>query len=125
MHKLLAFKGIVFLNFVQTTLFSFLTPHLSPTTKLTTLDLTIGIPHLIVSLEMVIFSIVFLKVYGVGEYTVGSANYQGGFMGIKAIAGAANVIGFVGEMVREVMGKNERGTKVRTSNLNSHRAGSV
>ncbi|KAI9642506.1 hypothetical protein NHQ30_009311 [Ciborinia camelliae] len=125
MSKLLALKGIVFLNFVQTTVFSFLTPHLSPTTKMATLDLTIGIPHLLLSLEMVISSIVFLKVYSVREYIVGGATYQGGFMGIKAIAEAANIIGFVGEMVREVMGKDERGTKVRNRSVNFHQTGSV
>lgn len=119
LHKLIAFKGIVSLNFFQTTIFSFLAPHLSPTTKITTLDLTIGIPHLLVSLEMVIFSAVFLKVYSVSEFTRGGAVYQGGFLGIKAIAGAANVVEFIGEMVREVMGKSntERGGQVCTSNF--------
>ncbi|TGO52319.1 hypothetical protein BCON_0143g00010 [Botryotinia convoluta] len=64
LHKLMAFKGI-------TIVFAFLSPRLSPTNKLTTRDLTDGIPNLLVSLEMVIFSILFLKFYIVGEYAKG------------------------------------------------------
>ncbi|TGO36882.1 hypothetical protein BHYA_0112g00210 [Botrytis hyacinthi] len=105
LHKLIAFKGIVFLNFFQSTVFSFLSSRLSPTNKLTTRDLTSGIPNLLISLEMVIFSILFLKFYAVGEYAKRTETYQGGFMGIKAIAGAANFIAFIGEMARMAMGK--------------------
>ncbi|KAM3068496.1 hypothetical protein ACMFMG_009635 [Clarireedia jacksonii] len=112
--KLLAFKGIVFLNFIQTLLFSFLTPHLSPTNKLTTLDLTVVIPRLVLSIEMVIFAAVFVKVYGVGEYLVagggrGIGKGEGGVLGWKAFAQAGNAVGFVGEMVREVRGRGGEG----------------
>ncbi|TGO28110.1 hypothetical protein BPAE_0032g00530 [Botrytis paeoniae] len=105
LHRLMAFKGIVFLNFFQTTFFAFLSPRLSPTNKLTTRDLTDGIPNLLISLEMVIFSILFLKFYAVDEYAKRRETYQGGLMGIKAIASAANFVAFIGEMVRLAMGK--------------------
>ncbi|THV50415.1 hypothetical protein BGAL_0151g00110 [Botrytis galanthina] len=105
LHKLMAFKGIVFLNFFQSIVFAFLSSRLSPTNKLTTRDLTSGIPNLLISLEMVIFSILFLKVYAVGEYAKGTETYQGGLMGIKAVAGAANFVAFIGEMARMAMGK--------------------
>ncbi|KAF7896749.1 uncharacterized protein EAF01_009152 [Botrytis porri] len=105
LHKLMVFKRIVFLNFFQTTLFAFLSPRLPPTNILITRDLTDGIPNLLVSLEMVIFSILFLKFYAVGEYAKGCETYQGGIMGIKVITGAANSIAFIGEMVRMVMGR--------------------
>ena len=114
LHKLIVFKGIVFINFVQTIVFSFLSSRLSPTNKVTTRDLTDGIPNLLISLEMVIFSIIFIKFYTVSEYAKGSETYQGGFMGIKAIAEAANFIAFIWEMVRLAMGKEttEKGGNV-------------
>ncbi|KAK8907985.1 hypothetical protein QC760_003856 [Botrytis cinerea] len=119
LHKLIVFKGIVFINFVQTIVFSFLSSRLSPTNKVTTRDLTDGIPNLLISLEMVIFSIIFIKFYTVSEYAKGSETYQGGFMGIKAIAEAANFIAFIWEMVRLAMGKEttEKGGNYETVNL--------
>ncbi|ATZ50942.1 hypothetical protein BCIN_06g04070 [Botrytis cinerea B05.10] len=119
LHKLIVFKGIVFINFVQTIVFSFLSSRLSPTNKVTTRDLTDGIPNLLISLEMVIFSIIFIKFYTVSEYAKGSETYQGGFMGIKAIVEAANFIAFIWEMVRLAMGKEttEKGGNYETVNL--------
>ncbi|KAF7934707.1 uncharacterized protein EAE98_002752 [Botrytis deweyae] len=124
-HKLMAFKGIVFLNFLQSIVFAFLSSRLSPTNKLTTRDLTDGIPSLLVSLEMVIFSILFLKFYAVGEYAKGRETYQGGFMGIKAIAGAANFVAFIGEMVRMAMGKENTENGGNVCTCSSYKAPSV
>ncbi|PQE19006.1 DUF300 domain-containing protein [Rutstroemia sp. NJR-2017a WRK4] len=106
--QLLAFKGIILLNFLQTILFSFLTPHLSATNKLTTLDLTIVIPRLILSVEMVVFAGVFWWGYGVEEYVVGGKK-EGG---LRALGQAVNVLGFVGEMVKEVKGRGGEGEGV-------------
>ncbi|PMD33849.1 DUF300-domain-containing protein [Hyaloscypha variabilis F] len=100
--KLIAFKGIVFLNFIQNAIFSFLTSSndLKPTTKLTFKDLSIGIPNLILSLEMVIFSLLFLYVYRTKEYyfkhgatavPLGHGGYQGGLLGIRAYGEALNI----------------------------------
>ncbi|KAF5867921.1 putative duf300 domain protein [Botrytis fragariae] len=85
LHKLIAFKGIVFLNFFQSIVFAFLSPRLSPSNKLTTRDLTDGIPNLLISLEMVIFSILFLKFYAVGEYAKGRETYEGVSWGLKQL----------------------------------------
>lgn len=121
----MAFKGIVFLNFFQSIVFSFLSSRLSPTNKLTTRDLTSGIPNLLISLEMVIFSILFLKVYAVGEYVKGTETYQGGFMGIKAVAGAANFVAFMGEMARMAMGKESIEKEGNVCIYSSYKAPSV
>ncbi|PQE15096.1 DUF300 domain-containing protein [Rutstroemia sp. NJR-2017a BVV2] len=107
--QLLAFKGIVLLNVLQTLIFSFLTPHLSATNKLMTLDLTVVIPRLLLSVEMVGFAGVFWWVYGVGGYVVGTAGRGNSEGGWKALGQALNVVGFVEEMVREVKGKGWRG----------------
>ncbi|KAH8758716.1 organic solute transporter Ostalpha-domain-containing protein [Hyaloscypha sp. PMI_1271] len=101
--KLIAFKGIVFLNFIQNAIFSFLTSSndLKPTTKLTFKDLSVGIPNLILSLEMVIFALLFLYIYRTKEYyfkhgaaavPLGHGGYQGGFLGIRAYGQALNII---------------------------------
>ncbi|KAN0092106.1 DUF300 domain containing protein [Hyaloscypha variabilis] len=83
--KLIAFKGIVFLNFIQNAIFSFLTSSndLKPTTKLTFKDLSIGIPNLI------------LKYYfkhGATAVPLGHGGYQGGFLGIRAYGEALNIV---------------------------------
>jgi Organic solute transporter Ostalpha len=106
LSKLIAFKAIVFLTFIQNTLFSFLASSgdLHPTSQLTFLDLTTTIPHLIISLEMVLFSLAFLYVYGTKEYCIkkgasavplGHGGYQGGILGSKALLEAMNPVDLV------------------------------
>jgi Organic solute transporter Ostalpha len=128
LSKLIAFKGIVFLNFIQNVcprcallelpfpsdlfqaVFSFLTSsnNLKPTSKLTFRDLSVGIPNLIISLEMVIFSVLFLYIYRTKEYyfksgatavALGHGGYQGGILGIRAYAQALNIVDILGEIV--------------------------
>ncbi|TAQ91110.1 hypothetical protein B7494_g537 [Chlorociboria aeruginascens] len=113
LSKLVTFKGIVFLDFLQTTVFSFLSSSsdLHPTSHLTYLDLTVGIPALITSAEMVIFSLVFLYIYRSHEYdlktlrsggkivALGRGGYKGGLFGIKALLQAANIFEWVGGMI--------------------------
>lgn len=118
LSKLVAFKGIVFLNFIQNVscpklttemslthtqaIFSFLqsSNDLKPTKHYTFHDLSVGIPNLLLSLEMVIFSILFLYIYRTGEYCfkkgaaavpLGHGGYQGGLLGLRAYGDALNI----------------------------------
>ncbi|KAG4439021.1 hypothetical protein IFR05_005485 [Cadophora sp. M221] len=101
--NLVAFKGIVFLNFIQNAIFSFLTSSndLKPTKHYTFHDLSVGIPNLLLSLEMVIFSVLFLYIYRTREYCykkgasavpLGHGGYQGGLLEIKAYGQALNIL---------------------------------
>lgn len=73
--KLIGFKGIVFLNFVQSTIFSFLSSSgvLDASPKHTYNDYAVGLPNLIISIEMVLFSLIFLYVYRVAPYNIKQA----------------------------------------------------
>ncbi|KUJ18918.1 DUF300-domain-containing protein [Mollisia scopiformis] len=107
LSKLVGFKAIVFLNFVQTIIFSLLTSNndLKPTNHITYNDLSIGLPNLILCLEMVIFSIAFLFIYRTQEYIfkasaesavpLGHGGYQGGFMGFRAYGQAINFLDII------------------------------
>ncbi|KAH7413086.1 organic solute transporter Ostalpha-domain-containing protein [Cadophora sp. MPI-SDFR-AT-0126] len=103
LSKLVAFKGIVFLNFIQNAIISFLesSNDLKPTKHYTFHDLSVGIPNLLLSLEMVIFSVLFLYIYRTTEYCfkrgaaavpLGHGGYQGGFLGLRAYREALNII---------------------------------
>ncbi|KAF8862960.1 hypothetical protein BDZ45DRAFT_702611 [Acephala macrosclerotiorum] len=104
LSKLIGFKAIVFLNFIQNTIFTFLTSgnDLHPTSHITFKDLSIGLPNLIISCEMVIFSLAFLYIYRTQEYIfkpttstavpLGHGGYQGGFMGFRAYREALNIL---------------------------------
>ncbi|KAH8669499.1 organic solute transporter Ostalpha-domain-containing protein [Tricladium varicosporioides] len=104
--KLIAFKAIVFLTFIQNIIFSFLNSSgvLKPTSHYTFQDLSVGVPSLIISIEMVIFSLAFLYIYRTREYfhkngatavPLGHGGYQGGPMGVKALAQAVNIVDIV------------------------------
>lgn len=91
-------------------MFSFLASSndLKPTTKLTFKDLSVGIPNLILSLEMVIFALLFLYIYrtkeyyfkhGAGAVPLGHGGYQGGFLGIRAYGQALNIIDILGGII--------------------------
>lgn len=127
--KLIAFKLIVFLNFLQSVcycfaivkfepnsnvlqaIFSFLSSSndLKPTNKITFNDLSVGVPNLILSLEMVLFALAFFYVYRTKPYyfksgannavPLGHGGYQGGFMGIRAYGQAVNFVDILGGMV--------------------------
>jgi hypothetical protein len=105
LSKFASFKGIVFLNVIQTAIFSFLSSSndIHPTNHITYNDLTVAVPGMLVCAEMVIFSLSFLYVYRVREYaskTVGDINavplgqggYKGGFLGISALIQAINIV---------------------------------
>ncbi|KAL6904752.1 organic solute transporter Ostalpha domain-containing protein [Trichoderma evansii] len=106
MLKLVAFKLIVFLNFVQSIIFMILssTSALNPTSKLTYADLHIGIPALLSCVEMVPISAFMAWAYSVQPYLLGRGadieessgrkdilrSYQGGFLGVRAFLAMLN-----------------------------------
>ncbi len=68
--KLISFKMIVFTNMIQTLIFSFLNSgrHLGGNSKVTHLDLWLGIPSLLVCFEQIIFSAFFHYSFRSQEY---------------------------------------------------------
>ncbi|KAL1851178.1 hypothetical protein Plec18170_006502 [Paecilomyces lecythidis] len=103
--KILSIKLVIFLSFWQTTLISFLTSSgvLKPTRLVQSQDVKIGIPNLLICIEMAIFSVLHIwafkwqpyKLENVNtsddpEFFGGKARYSGGFMGIKALIDAFN-----------------------------------
>ncbi|CAM1501442.1 Fc.00g034260.m01.CDS01 [Cosmosporella sp. VM-42] len=99
--KLIAFKAVVFLTFVQSILFWILTDvkALKPTKTLTYADVNIGIPNLLICVEMVPLSVFFIWAYPWTVYSCTNASlslegangpvnfrqtYQGGPLGIRA-----------------------------------------
>lgn len=100
--KVLAIKLVIFLSFWQTILISFLTSSgaIEANNKIQTPDLKVGIPALLLCIEMALFAILHLWAFSWKPYTIGSKNYmseavageasvppsyKGGFLGIKAI----------------------------------------
>ncbi|KAH8129881.1 hypothetical protein FP744_10006883 [Trichoderma asperellum] len=106
MVKLVAFKLIVFLSFVQSIIFLILgnTSSLNPTSKLTYADLHIGLPALLSCIEMVPISVFLAWAYSVQPYLLGRVadmedssgraaiprSYQGGFLGVRAFLAMLN-----------------------------------
>lgn len=105
--KITAIKLVIFLSFWQTTLISFLTSSgtVKATSKIQTPDIKVGIPALLLCIEMAIFSVFHIWSFSWKPYTLGSREYlaeavpgeesrpikfQGGFLGIKAIYDAFN-----------------------------------
>jgi hypothetical protein len=92
------------IDFCSQTVFSLLTSSntLKPSNHITFNDLSIGIPNLLLTIEMAIISIAFLYIYRTQEYIykptavsavpLGHGGYQGGFMGFRAYAQAINTI---------------------------------
>ena len=91
--------------FLSQLIFSYLksSGDLHANNHLTFLDLSVGIPNLLVCGEMVIFAILFQFAYPVGPYLKSRnslASYQGGFLGIKALLSAINVLDLLVGIVR-------------------------
>jgi hypothetical protein len=143
MAKLIAFKAIVFLTWLQNvsaplrlpsrsdhiasdpveqTIFGFLmsSDDLKPTSIMTYKDLTVVLPNLILSFEMVIFATVFLFVFRTREYNfkkgaasvpLGHGGYHGGFLGLRAIFSALNIIDIfqaIGNSVSSFAGQKQQ-----------------
>jgi len=96
--KLIAFKLIVGLDFVQTLAFSIAGAQFQPSNTLSYLDVAVAIPAILFCLEMAIISFVFHFVYSYRPYAYqGSqgAKYSGGPLGIFAIGRAFNPLDFL------------------------------
>jgi hypothetical protein len=110
LKQLICFKVIVFLNFLQTMIFSFLTSggDLHPSKYLTYNDLTNGLPPLILCCEMAVIAPVFYYAFPISPYKLGNGLlyesgarvednrvYQGGPVGIFALLKALNVFDMI------------------------------
>ncbi|KAH8665420.1 organic solute transporter Ostalpha-domain-containing protein [Ilyonectria robusta] len=93
--KLVSFKAVVGLGFLQRIIFWILSDvnALNPTDTLTYADLNIGIPNMLTCLEMVPLSLFFLYAYSWNPYLLHnvqietqdqSCRYHGGFLGVRA-----------------------------------------
>ncbi|KAH8702486.1 putative DUF300 domain protein [Talaromyces proteolyticus] len=103
--KILAIKLVIFLSFWQTTVISFLTSSgaMKPGEKVGNQDIKIGIPNLLICIEMSIFSILHFWAFAWQPYRLktqqssdnpqyvnGRVDYHGGHLGIRAFAEAFN-----------------------------------
>ena len=106
--KITAIKLVIFLSFWQTIAISLLTGAgaIKATKRIQTPDIKVGIPALLLCIEMAFFSIFHIWSFSWKSYTLGSSqqmsevvagenvgkgSYQGGFLGLKAIFDAFNV----------------------------------
>lgn len=118
--QLICFKIIVFLNFIQTLIFSFLrsSGDLHASKYFTFNDLANGLPSLILCCEMAIIAPFFLVVYSIKPYTLGQItspenpssrhgidHYQGGPLGLYALLQAVNVFDLIVELVKGTKAK--------------------
>ncbi|KIW70662.1 hypothetical protein PV04_02907 [Phialophora macrospora] len=105
--KITAIKLVIFLSFWQTIAISFLTSAgaVKATNHLQTPDIKVGIPALLLCIEMAFFSVFHIWSFSWKPYTIGSkeqmseviagegvakGSYQGGFLGLKALADSFN-----------------------------------
>ncbi|KAL2433399.1 hypothetical protein ABEF95_004086 [Exophiala dermatitidis] len=103
--KVAAIKLVIFLSFWQTICISFLTSTgaIKATNQIQTPDIKVGIPALLLCIEMAIFAVFHIWAFSWRPYTLGSKEYmsetiagegerayKGGFLGIKAIFDAFN-----------------------------------
>ena len=113
--KLVAIKGIVFLSFLQTIIFTILnsTGAAKPTAKLSYYDIYYGIPSILICVEMVLFSLFNFHAYTSRPYHISSSTYlegsgsgsagKGGYLGtIKALIMAANPTEIISGLVHAV-----------------------
>ncbi|KIW89687.1 uncharacterized protein Z519_09843 [Cladophialophora bantiana CBS 173.52] len=103
--KITAIKLVIFLSFWQTIAISFLTSAgaIKATNKIQTPDIKVGIPALLLCVEMAFFAIFHIWSFSWKPYVIGSkeqmsdtvageglSRYEGGFLGVKAIFDAFN-----------------------------------
>ncbi|OCK91020.1 uncharacterized protein K441DRAFT_642148 [Cenococcum geophilum 1.58] len=94
MLKLIAFKGIIFLSFVQNAVLGILVSShvIKPTKYMSYHDISIGLPNFILACELPFFAVMIMVAYSIKPYTSlkMGRTYQGGLGGIKAIVAALN-----------------------------------
>ncbi|KAK1058137.1 hypothetical protein LTR33_013473, partial [Friedmanniomyces endolithicus] len=109
--KVLCIKLVIFFSFWQTIIISLLSSGkgpLQPSAKISYQDIKVGIPAVMLCIEMAIFAVMHLFAFPWKEYVIdkhspanplamsgagysgASPRYQGGFLGIKAMADAFN-----------------------------------
>jgi hypothetical protein len=105
--KILSIKLVIFLSFWQTTVISFLTSSgaVKPGQTVGAQDLKVGIPNLLIAIEMAFFSVLHIWAFPWKPYTIdsqeltedgdpavykGEVVYKGGPMGLKAYIDAFN-----------------------------------
>lgn len=101
--KILSIKLVIFLSFWQTLVISLLTSSgaVKPSQTIGALDLKVGIPNLLIAVEMAFFSILHIWAYPWKPYALDNqesadgspvykSKYHGGPMGLKAYADAFN-----------------------------------
>ncbi|KAI9665145.1 MAG: hypothetical protein M1831_002155 [Alyxoria varia] len=105
--KLLSIKLVIFFCFWQNFLISFISTSFTPTKKINYPDVKVGIPSMLLTLEMAIFAVLHLwsfpwrKPYSLRNHNFdavtapgsgfsGTPHYQGGPLGIYAFADAGN-----------------------------------
>lgn len=108
--KVLAIKLVIFLSFWQTILISFLTSSgaIKPSKTIQTPDIKIGIPAMLLCIEMALFAIFHFWSFSYRPYKLPSKSmlpdeipgqepkrYQGGFLGIKAFVDSMNPWDFI------------------------------
>ncbi|KAE8441954.1 hypothetical protein EG329_004162 [Mollisiaceae sp. DMI_Dod_QoI] len=111
LQKLVCFKLLVFLNFLQTFVFNFLksSGRLHATKYLTFNDLANAMPSLILSCEMALIAPFFVFAYPVRPYIIRNSSapegtrserYLGGPWGIRAMFSATNILDIVMGLVK-------------------------
>ena len=120
LKQLICFKVVVFLNLLQTVIFSFLNSsgHLHATKYLTYNDLSNGLPALILCCEMALIAPFFLMAFSIKPYTLGHMlspenpssrhdmkHYQGGPLGFYAILQGINAFDILIELLKGVKAK--------------------
>ncbi|OCT50365.1 transmembrane protein [Cladophialophora carrionii] len=105
--KITAIKLVIFLSFWQTIAISFLTSAgaIKANNTVQTPDIKVGIPALLLCIEMAFFAVFHIWSFSWKPYTIGSkeqmsevvagegiatGSYQGGFLGLKALADSFN-----------------------------------